>query len=144
MNYEKDNYYYYDTTNNTVTPSIGGQSTLNLIHTFANSLNVTGVSSSGGSSSSSSGGSGDVVDVTIEDDDYTDTALRDDIADGFGLLDNNGTEELDDGFLSVAAAFFESIVFVIFFIIPTDLFNKSNLFLNTESIFSSASFILII
>lgn len=101
------NYYYYDTTDNTVTPSIGYSDTMNIVLTFANSLNLTGVSS--GSSSSSSSSSGDNIDLTIEDDDYTDTALREDLADGFGLLDNNETEELDDGYLSVAAAFFNNI-----------------------------------
>lgn len=107
------NYYYYDTTNNTVTPSINTSGTLNLVHTFANSLNITGISScgSGGSGGSSSSliGSGDGVDITIEDDDYTDTALREDLRDGFGLLDNMNTDESSDGFLQLSAKFYEHL-----------------------------------
>ena len=107
------NYYYYDTTNNTVTPSINTSGTLNLVHTFANSLNITGISSGGsggsGGSSSSLIGSGDGVDITIEDDDYTDTALREDLRDGFGLLDNMNTDESSDGFLQLSAKFYEHL-----------------------------------
>ena len=107
------NYYYYDTTNNTVTPSINTSGTLNLVHTFANSLNITGISSGGsggsGGSSSSLVGSGDGVDITIEDDDYTDAALREDLRDGFGLLDNMNTDESSDGFLQLSAKFYEHL-----------------------------------
>ncbi len=107
------NYYYYDTTNNTVTPSINtGSDKLTLY--FATPLTIEGVSSSGGGSSSSSsnatvGGSGDNVNITIEDDDYTDTALREDLADGFGLFDDSETELKADGYLQMAAGFFNNI-----------------------------------
>ena len=107
------NYYYYDTTNNNVTTSLNTSGTLNLVHTFANSLNITGISSGGsggsGGSSSSLIGSGDGVDITIEDDDYTDTALREDLRDGFGLLDNMNTDESSDGFLQLSAKFYEHL-----------------------------------
>lgn len=107
------NYYYYDTTNNTVTPSINtGSNELTLY--FATPLTIEGVSSSGGGSSSSSsnatvGGSGDNINITIEDDDYTDTALREDLADGFGLFDDSETELKADGYLQMAAGFFNNI-----------------------------------
>lgn len=104
------NYYYYDTTNNTVTPSINtGSNQLTLY--FATPLTIEGVSSSGGGSSNNTvlGGNGDNINITIEDDDYTDTALREDLKDGFGLFDDSETELKADGYLQMAASFFNNI-----------------------------------
>lgn len=48
----------------------------------------------------------DDVDLTIYDDDYTDSALREDLKDGFGLIDNVDTPEKADGFLGLVADFY--------------------------------------
>lgn len=72
-------------------------------------------SGSGGGSGGSGGDSnvdintGDNINLTIEDDDYTDTALREDLKDGFGLFDNTDTDTKADGYLNVAAGFFNNI-----------------------------------
>lgn len=107
------NYYYYDTTNNTVTPSVGTVANT-LMLTFANPLQLQGVnidnSSNSSSSGGSSGGSGyDIPELIIEDDDYTDVALREDLKDGFGLFDNSETDIKADGYLNMASAFFNNI-----------------------------------
>ncbi|MBE5952852.1 MAG: hypothetical protein E7257_01675 [Lachnospiraceae bacterium] len=64
---------------------------------------------SGGSGGDSNVNTGDDIEITIEDDDYTDSALREDLKDGFGLFDDSSTPEKGDGFLSVSASFFNSI-----------------------------------
>lgn len=106
------NYYYYDTTNNTVTPSVGTVANT-LMLTFANPLKLEGVNIDNSSNSSSSGGGGsggyDLPNIIIEDDDYTDTALREDLKDGFGLFDDSSTDIKADGYLNMAAAFFNNI-----------------------------------
>ncbi|MBE5944317.1 MAG: hypothetical protein E7258_05300 [Lachnospiraceae bacterium] len=69
-------------------------------------VNVNGVSNGG------SGGnfdSNDIPDITIEDDDYTDTALREDLKDGFGLLDDISTEKDNDGFLAMLGLAYSTI-----------------------------------
>ena len=83
-----------------------------LVLKFANSLNITGIGTSGGSSSSSSSGGGsggNNYDLTIEDDDYTDSALREDLSDGFGLLDDLSTDEKGDGYLGFVADFYSTL-----------------------------------
>jgi len=48
----------------------------------------------------------DDIDLTIYDDDYTDNELRQDLDDGFGLIDNLDTPENDDGYLGLVTEFF--------------------------------------
>lgn len=67
---------------------------------FANSL-AGGIA--GGSSSSSNSSGGADIDLTIEDDDYSDEQLREDLADGFGLLDDSGTDTKGDGYVNLVA-----------------------------------------
>lgn len=45
--------------------------------------------------------SGDDAKVTIEDDDLTDNSLREDLADGFGLIDDASTPEAGDGYITL-------------------------------------------
>jgi hypothetical protein len=47
--------------------------------------------------------------VTIEDDDLTDSGLRDDLKDGFGLLDDTNTAEKNDGFIAMISDFYSGI-----------------------------------
>jgi hypothetical protein len=56
---------------------------------------------------SASDGSGD--NVIIEDDDLTDSGLRDDLKDGFGLLDDTNTAEKNDGFIAMISDFYSGI-----------------------------------
>ena len=80
--------------------------------TFANPLQLQGVNIDNSSNSSSSGGGSsgyDIPELIIEDDDYTDVALREDLKDGFGLFDNSETDIKADGYLNMAAAFFNNI-----------------------------------
>lgn len=47
--------------------------------------------------------------VTIEDDDLTDVSLRDDLADGFGFLDDASTPEKNDGYIAMVSDFYSGI-----------------------------------
>ncbi len=68
---------------------------------FANSF-AGGIAGGSSSSSSSSSGGAD-IDLTIEDDDYSDEQLREDLADGFGLLDDSETDTKGDGYVNLVA-----------------------------------------
>lgn len=116
------NYYYYDNsthqttqiTDNSVSGGDGGIATFpdKLTLAFASPLVLEGVNINNSSSSSSGGGSSgssDIPELIIEDDDYTDSSLREDLRDGFGLLDNMDTEQNGDGFLQMTAGFFEHL-----------------------------------
>lgn len=47
--------------------------------------------------------------VTIEDDDLTDVSLREDLADGFGFLDDASTPEKNDGYIAMVSDFYSGI-----------------------------------
>jgi hypothetical protein len=58
---------------------------------------------------STGAGSSDDIDVTIEDDDLTDTGLRTDLSDGYGLIDDASTPEKNDGYISMIADVFSGL-----------------------------------
>lgn len=95
-------YNYYTINIDGITTPVNGDSTLGITFTEPLQVYVNGSLGGGGSSSSSSSTDDDDIDLTIEDDDYTDSALREDLKDGFGLIDDMTTPTANDGYLPMA------------------------------------------
>ena len=102
-------YNYYTINIDGITTPVNGDSTLGIAFTEPLQVYVNGSLGGGGSSSSSSSTDDDDVNLTIEDDDYTDSALREDLKDGFGLLDDINTPEDGDGYIHMALSFFDGL-----------------------------------
>lgn len=71
---------------------------------FPSDITVTVIGGSYGNSSDNPD-----YDITIEDDDYTDTELRNDLRDGFGMFDDVTTDKENDGFLNMLSGIFSMI-----------------------------------
>jgi hypothetical protein len=122
-----NNYVYYNSTTDT-TKTVSSPSEI----TFGDI--VVNVDASGGGGSSGSSGSvvqnnnntvsipdkvylflessgvvNDNSNVTIEDDDLTDDALRNDLLDGYGLIDDASTPEKNDGYISMISGVFSGL-----------------------------------
>ena len=102
-------YNYYTINIDGITTPVNGDSTLGIAFTEPLQVQINGSLGGGGSSSSSSSTDDDDINLTIEDDDYTDTALREDLKDGFGLLDDINTPEDGDGYIHMALSFFDGL-----------------------------------